>query len=901
MRGSSGSSRTGPGQNRGSGIRGRGRGRGSFRGRTAASKKTSTTTLPTTLRDEITRQTTHERTTIHSRKSAASTVDAAIAHDDDDARFKFRFKKDFMNRKAERKQQRLLKKQRHVTLRQQKSLPDPAAAMTAATASNGSVKKTASGGDKPKATDAAGKNSKTIQAQPAEKDKKREERQLRKLAETNPGFFQMLKDQNLIQSDISVKVGSGNNPDPLSLDADEANIEKYAKLLKLKKGKMTNKSFERDGLDFLLDGINGGGGADDDDGFDQEMQQSLKKRPKKTDNKAEAVKKDSADSNDDDDDSDQDDQDGEEEDDDEMSDKVFDSDDQDEADDLEGQYDSMDEDQSDAEMDIDFDEAESDSENSDADRQVGQDGDEDLDSEEDPGLDNAQDDVMDQQDQSKSHIEEKSADVSKPAAGKYVPPHLRNQPATKSEQYLRLKRQIQGLLNRLSDANLVSIVSGIEEAYRTNPRHDVTEIITDIMLSYVGSQANMLDSFIATYAGLIAALYSVAGVDFGAHFVQSLCEQFDASRTLFLKAQHEEKEETNKKCTNFATLLAMLYNFEVVSCVLIYDIVRISIEGLSELDVEVLLRILRLSGQQLRTDDPTALKDIILLVKASTDKLDKDAMSMRLKFMIETIMDLKNNKRKHNDQRVANQAQFERIKKAIGGTIKARSTYTREPLRVSMDDIRSIQTKGKWWLVGAAWAGHGAPGTVAAKAAAGSSTARKEDTSASHASVELLELARRNKMNTDIRRSIFVILMSSEDFLDAFERLLRLNLKDKQERDIVRVIVHCCTQEKMYNPYYALVAEQFCKHAHGFKITIQYAIWDALKAMDENSRGNDDDDDDDDLNGDAGYHGKNGLRRISNLARLVSHLFDTDALPLSVLKSSHKTKYYFFVSSSCPS
>lgn len=40
-------------------------------------------------------------------------------------------------------------------------------------------------------------------------------------------------------------------------------------------------------------------------------------------------------------------------------------------------------------------------------------------------------------------------------------------------------------------------------------------------------------------------------------------------------------------------------------------------------------------------------------------------------------------------------------------------------------------------------------------------------------SAKILELARKQRMNTDIRRNIFCVVMSSEDYLDAFEKLLR--------------------------------------------------------------------------------------------------------------------------------
>jgi hypothetical protein len=37
-------------------------------------------------------------------------------------------------------------------------------------------------------------------------------------------------------------------------------------------------------------------------------------------------------------------------------------------------------------------------------------------------------------------------------------------------------------------------------------------------------------------------------------------------------------------------------------------------------------------------------------------------------------------------------------------------------------------------------------------------------------------------MNTDVRRAIFMILMSSEDYLDAYAKIMKLGLKHKQVR-----------------------------------------------------------------------------------------------------------------------
>ena len=51
-----------------------------------------------------------------------------------------------------------------------------------------------------------------------------------------------------------------------------------------------------------------------------------------------------------------------------------------------------------------------------------------------------------------------------------------------------------------------------------------------------------------------------------------------------------------------------------------------------------------------------------------------------------------------------------------------------------------------------------------------------------------MELSQKQRMNSDIWRNIFCTIMTSEKFLDMFEKLLKLGLKDHQEREIIHVL-----------------------------------------------------------------------------------------------------------------
>ena len=58
-----------------------------------------------------------------------------------------------------------------------------------------------------------------------------------------------------------------------------------------------------------------------------------------------------------------------------------------------------------------------------------------------------------------------------------------------------------------------------------------------------------------------------------------------------------------------------------------------------------------------------------------------------------------------------------------------------------------------------------------------------------------------------------------QDFVDAFEKLLRLGLKQKQEREIIHVILDMALQEKAWNPFYAYLTQKFCEYDKRFRVS----------------------------------------------------------------------------------
>lgn len=56
--------------------------------------------------------------------------------------------------------------------------------------------------------------------------------------------------------------------------------------------------------------------------------------------------------------------------------------------------------------------------------------------------------------------------------------------------------------------------------------------------------------------------------------------------------------------------------------------------------------------------------------------------------------------------------------------------------------------------------------------------------------------------------------------MDGFEKLVRLGLKEVQEREVVHVLVDCCLQERAYNPYYAYLAHKLCQFNKSHQVCV---------------------------------------------------------------------------------
>lgn len=62
----------------------------------------------------------------------------------------------------------------------------------------------------------------------------------------------------------------------------------------------------------------------------------------------------------------------------------------------------------------------------------------------------------------------------------------------------------------------------------------------------------------------------------------------------------------------------------------------------------------------------------------------------------------------------------------------------------------------------------------------------------------------------NLRRSIYLTIMSSAAFEECAHKLAKLNIPDGHEMELCNMLVECCSQERTYLRYYGLLGQRFC-------------------------------------------------------------------------------------------
>ena len=290
---------------------------------------------------------------------------------------------------------------------------------------------------------------------------------------------------------------------------------------------------------------------------------------------------------------------------------------------------------------------------------------------------------------------------------------------------------------------------------------------------------------------MITALQRILGQSFFAPMIIELYKLFKESHeVILLKGESLQHQIVIK---NIISIVTHFYLFESITHTFVSDVIKHLLRSFKEKDIEMLLNLLHNIGALLRKDSPTLVKDIILLSESKKVEakiafakpvLGKGgvanplptltAFERKVKFLTEELDDIKNNKL-DNQSKLLNSLKLYLNWLKTNSQIK--SELLKNPLEVDFKILDESPAEKKWWL------------SEEDQAELDTNTKINEIESKIDRSYlsQLEAAAKSQRFISDIQKSVFYTLMSSEDYVDAFQSLQRLGLKKKQEREIIKV------------------------------------------------------------------------------------------------------------------
>ena len=458
------------------------------------------------------------------------------------------------------------------------------------------------------------------------------------------------------------------------------------------------------------------------------------------------------------------------------------------------------------------------------------------------------------------NTEPQNRKISKPSQ-KYVPPSQRKKISIKQDT---LKRRVRGLLNRVADVNASGIAEDLVKLLQTATDNasgqELATWYANLTLNSVrdGSGLAYVNPYVRAHAAIashvavhVDYVFLASLISSAVRRIQTELNSIDNPHDSFPENENEEPNATH--AYGYVALVCGLYEQKAVSCHLLYSLIRYLATRFDTVRLGLLLALLRQSGPQLRIDDPTSLKDIIdyILEKAKPlkGKTTDDGSDVKLQIVLDLIGDIATNRVKKSTVKGAN-AQF-----SWAQTPEA-------PLSGSISDLLDDHFVGtQWWLPSGGATQHGNSANI--------SNDIKRSTTKQNSDTDLRSLATSLRLNTEFRKSVFMVIMSSTNVRDAIDRLENLggfDRKNSQDKDTALVLIHCCCAEKVFNPFYSYLSIKFCQRSRNCRFTFEFFLRDFLKLLRDEKNSN------------------ISQRKQKVLSQLLVHLWEAGVLSLSVLR-----------------
>ncbi|TGJ87761.1 hypothetical protein E0Z10_g1027 [Xylaria hypoxylon] len=422
------------------------------------------------------------------------------------------------------------------------------------------------------------------------------------------------------------------------------------------------------------------------------------------------------------------------------------------------------------------------------------------------------------------------------SGGVYVPPArlraLQAQITDKtSTEYQRLawealKKSINGLINKVSSSNIKHIVP---ELFNENLIRGRGLFCRSIMKAQAAS---------LPFTPVLAAMAAVVNTKLpkvGELLVKRLVMQFRKSF----------RRNDRAVASSSTVFLAHLANQQVVHEMVIAQILLLLLQKPSDDSVEIAVGLTKAIGQHLEEMNPPIGRAVFdqfrsILHEASIDK--------RTQYMIEVLFQVRKDGYNENPA-ITEELDIIEEEDQITHRIQLDANMdVEEGLNIYKFDPNWEENEAAYKRLRAEILGEGSDDEDDEE-----ESSEDEEEDEEEKAVEI-----KDQSNTDLvnlRKTIYLTLMSSLDPEESVHKLLKINLPAGQEHELPSMVVECCSQDKVYTKFYGLIGERFAKlnrlWTDLFEQTFQ-SKYETIHRYDTN--------------------------QLRNIARFYGHLFASDAI-----------------------
>lgn len=361
-----------------------------------------------------------------------------------------------------------------------------------------------------------------------------------------------------------------------------------------------------------------------------------------------------------------------------------------------------------------------------------------------------------------------------------------------SKEYQRmaweaLKKSINGLINKVSVSNIKHIVP---ELFNENLIRGRGLFCRSIMKAQAASLP-----FTPIYAAMVA-IVNTKLPQVGELLVNRLIIQF----------RKAYKRNDKSVCLSATTFLAHLINQQVAHEMLAAQILLLLLHKPTDDSVEIAVGLMKEVGQHIEEMNGRIALAVFDQFRSILHEADIDK---RVQYMIEVLFQVRKEKYKDN---LAVKEELDLVEEEDQIThrpnLDDQQLTTEDGLNIFKLDAEFEANEDAYRKLKAEILGEGEEDDDD-DAASDATSEEDEEEEAKDKAIEI-----KDQSNTDLvnlRRTIYLTIMSSGGFEEACHKLMRVNIPTGREEELPSMIIECCSQERTYNKFFGLIGERFCK------------------------------------------------------------------------------------------